>query len=61
MLGFGILRLVSLLIDCSCIVPCTPVVIVMRGLVFQPWFCELWISGSYLVCLRVRASSGNPS
>ena len=31
------------------------------GLVFQPWFYRLWIDGSYLVCLRVRAWSGNLS
>ena len=41
MLGFGSLRLINLLIECSCIAPHTPVVIVMRGLVFQPLFCEL--------------------
>ena len=29
MLGFGILRLVNLLIECLCIAPLTPVVIVM--------------------------------
>ena len=40
MLGFGILRLVSVLIECSCIAPRTPAVIVMRGLVFQPPFCK---------------------
>ena len=31
MLDFGILRLVSLLMDCSCIAPRTPTVIVIRG------------------------------
>ena len=36
MLCFGILRLITLLIDCSCIAPRTPVVIVMRGFVFHP-------------------------
>ena len=37
MLDFGILRLVNLLMDCSCIVPLTPVVIVMRGFVIPPF------------------------
>ena len=41
MLGFEILRLVSLLIECSCISPLIPAVIVMRGLVFQLLFCRL--------------------
>ena len=61
MLDFGILRLVSFLMDCSCIAPLTPAVIVMRGLVFHPLFWMLLISGSYLACLCVRACSGNLS
>ena len=36
--GLGILRLVNLLMDCSCIAPLTPVVIVMKGFVFHPLF-----------------------
>ena len=51
MLVFGILRLVSLLVDCSCIAPLMPAVIVMRGYVFHPLFCMLLINGSYLTCL----------
>jgi hypothetical protein len=31
MTGFGILRLVSLLIECSCMTPLAPVLMVMRG------------------------------
>ena len=61
MLDFGILRLASLLMGCSCIAPLTPVVIVMRGLVFHPLFSMLLISGSYLVCLFARACSRNLS
>jgi hypothetical protein len=38
MLVFENLRLASLLIDCSCIAPLTPIVIVIRGFVFQPLF-----------------------
>ena len=61
MLDFGILRLVNLLTNCSCIAPLTPAVIVMRGFVFHPLFCMLLINGSYLACLSVRACSGNLS
>ena len=43
---FGILRLVSLLIRCSCMAPRTPDVIVMRGLIFHHLFCRFWINGS---------------
>jgi hypothetical protein len=42
MLDFGILRLASLLMDCSCIAPLNPVVIVMRGLVSHPRPCFVW-------------------
>ena len=61
MLVFGILRSSSLLMDCSCMAPRTPIAIVIRGFVFQPWFLMLLISGSYLVCLCVRACSGTLS
>ena len=53
MLEFGIFGLVNLLMDCSCIAPLTPVVIVTRGFIFQPLFCILLINGSYLACLCV--------
>ena len=45
----------SLLIERSCIAPLIIVVIVMRALVCHPLFCMVLISGSYLVCLCVRA------
>ena len=61
MLVFGILRLVSFPMECSCIAHVTPAVVVIRGLVFHPLVCKVLISGSYLVCLCVRACSGNPS
>ena len=60
-LDFGILRLVALVIACSCIAPLTPAVMVMRGFVFHPLFCMLLINESYLACLCVRACSGNLS
>jgi hypothetical protein len=58
---FGILILVSFSMECSCMAPLTPAVIVMRGLVFQPLFWMVLFSGSYLVCLCVRACFGNLS
>ena len=44
----------SLLMECLCMAPPTLVVMVMRGLVFHPFFCMMLISGLYLVCLCVR-------
>ena len=61
MLCFGIFNLVSCSMECSWIAPLTPAVMVIKGLTFQPLFCMVWISGSYLVCLWVRAPSGNLS
>jgi hypothetical protein len=58
---FGILRLASLLMECSCMTPLTPVVMVMRGFVFHPLIPIMLISGSYLLCLCVRACLGNLS
>jgi hypothetical protein len=55
MVDLGIFRLVSLLIECSCISHVTLTMMVMRGSVFHPLFCLMLISGSYLVCLCVRA------
>jgi hypothetical protein len=55
MVCFGMFRLVGLLIECSCMSPRTPTVMVIRGLVFHPLFCMVLINGSYLVCLCVRA------
>ena len=58
---FWILRLDSLLMECSCMAPRTPVVIVIRGFVCHPIFRTLSIKGSYLACLCMRACSGNRS
>ena len=41
--------------------PLTPVVMVIKRLVLQPWFRMVSINGSYLSCLWVRACSGNLS
>ena len=61
MLPFGILSLVKFSMECSWIAPLTPTVMVINGLTFHPLFCMVFISGSYLVCLWARASSGNLS
>jgi hypothetical protein len=58
MLVLGILRFVSFSIECSCIAPLTPAVMVMRGLVL---FYMVLISGSYLACSCVVACFGNLS
>ena len=54
MVGFGSFKLTSLLIECSCMAPLTPIVMVMRGLIFHPLFYKILIRGSYLLCLYVR-------
>jgi hypothetical protein len=54
----GFFSLINCSMEFSCIAPLTPAVMVMRGLVFHPLFCSVVISGSYLVCLCVRACSG---
>ena len=61
MLDFGILSSTSFSMDCSCIAPLTPAVIIIRGFVFQPLFRIVLISGSYFACFCVIACSGNLS
>ena len=61
MLFLEILRLDSLAIECSCMAPLTPVVMVIRGFVCHPWFLMFSIKVSYLACLCVWACSGNLS
>ena len=40
MLDFGILRLASLVMACSCMAPLTPVVMVMRGVCLEHIYIE---------------------
>jgi hypothetical protein len=61
MLVFGILRSAYFSMDCSCIAPLTPALIVIRGFIFQPLFRMALISGSYFACFCVSAYSGNLS
>jgi hypothetical protein len=57
MLDFGIFSFVSLSMECSCMAPLTPAVMVMRGLVLHPLFWMVLFNGSYLVCFCVMACS----
>jgi hypothetical protein len=61
MLVFGMLRSSSFVMDCSCMAPLTPAVMVIRGFVFHPLFFMSLISGSYLEWFCVIAYSGNRS
>jgi hypothetical protein len=59
MLDLGIFRSVSFLMECSCMAPRKPAIIVIIGLVFQTLLWITWFSGSYLACICVMACSGN--
>jgi hypothetical protein len=61
MLDLGIFSLVNFSMECSCMAPLTPDVMVMMGLVFHPLLCRVLINGSYFMCFRMRACSGNLS
>jgi hypothetical protein len=63
MLDFGIFSYVSLSMECSCMPPLTPAMMVIRGLVLHPFYLFLMVlfSGPYLACLCVMACSGNLS
>ena len=61
MLGLGMSSSSSCLMDCSCIAPLTPAMIVMRGFVSHPLFRISLVNGSYLVCFCVMACYGNRS
>ena len=58
---FWIFNFVSLSMECSCMAPLTPAMMVMRGSEFHPLFRMVSFSGSYLACLCMRASWGNLS
>ena len=55
MLDFGIFNFLSLSMECSCMAPLTPAVMVIRGLVVHPLFWMVLFSGSYLACFCVMA------
>jgi hypothetical protein len=50
MLNFEILRSSNFSMDCSCITPLSPAVIVRRVFVFHPLFRMALINGSCLTC-----------
>ena len=51
----GTLMLLSLFMECSCMVPLTLTVMVLRGFNVQLVFLRVFISGSHLVCLCSKA------
>ena len=53
MLDFEIFSFVSLSMECSCMTPLTPAVMVMRGLVLHPLFCIVLLMG-HMWCVFVR-------
>lgn len=57
----GILRFLSACIDGSWIGPLMLVVIVIRGLSFQPFALRVWMSELYLLTYSEIASVGNLS
>ena len=61
MLVSGMLSSSNLLMDCSCLAPLIPAVIVIRGFVFQPLFRMALIKGLYLACFCVMSCYGNLS
>jgi hypothetical protein len=58
-IGFWNFEVGQFIIECLCMAPLTPAMMVMRGLVFHPLFFMVLISGSYFVCLCKRACSRN--
>ena len=60
-LFLGILTVSRSLSDCLCIAPLTPVVMVMRGLTFQPVVLNVWMSGLYFVVFSLWVVFGNLS
>ena len=60
MMDFGIFNLVSFSMECSCMAPLTPAVMVMMRLVLsKPSFWMVLFSESYLACFCVMACSGS--
>lgn len=57
--GYGMPLLLSLVIDCSCMAPRTPTMIVIIDSTFQPHCFRVSISGSYFLCLVSIVVFGN--
>jgi len=60
-LDLGIFKSISFWMECSCMAPRTPAVMVIMGLVFQPLLWMAQFNVSYLACFCVMACSGNRS
>lgn len=58
LMGFGMLIWLSSFMKCLCMAPLTPVVMIMRGFIFQMLFREVFIGESNSVCLCSRACFG---
>jgi hypothetical protein len=54
-IGYWEIEFIEFIIENSCMATLTPIVIMMKGFTFQPLFWQVLISGSYLVCLCLRA------
>ena len=61
LLFLAILRLASFSMNCSCIAPLTPAVMVIKGFAFHPLFRIVLISESYFACFCAMACLGNLS
>lgn len=58
-LGLGILRLSSCVIECLCTTPCMFAKNIIMGLTFHRCCLSVSISGSYFLCLVLIAVSSN--
>jgi hypothetical protein len=58
-LFFGMFRLFNFIIECSCMAPLTPTVILISGLTFPPLCFRVSISGSHFLLLASMAVSWN--
>lgn len=55
---FGMFILFSFTIECSCMAPLTPTIIIISGLAFPPLCFRVSISGSHFLHLASMAVSG---
>lgn len=56
---FGVFILLSFIIECSCMAPLTPTVIMISALTFHPLCLRVSISGSHFLHLALMAVSHN--
>jgi hypothetical protein len=58
-LFFGMFKLFNFIIECSCMDPLTPTIIIISGLTFPPLCFRMSISGSRFLLLASMAVSWN--